>query len=216
MSMRAIHARLYPGSLEGDFSIAKSFSDFLNFFINEYGSFIEELADQGGLPNVGEALNDLNQAFSERTGIVLSVQASESDSKPFSTASSATRSVISTIDKLIEAASFLPPYEIRSLKSDLEFLEAQRRDVCDRPAQREQRLHGMSSSIEGLLESLGEGNVGNQPNIEHIRALFEELVESGTYSDEEIQYWFPWRTAQRRGMHLPDDLNGWIMRHVPH
>ncbi len=125
------------------------------------------------------------------------------------------RSVNSNIYKLIEAASFLPPHNIRSLHSDLEYLERKREEVCEDLSHHEQRLAAISSSIETLLEPLGSQQAGNQANINHIRDLFAELVESGDYSDEEVRRWFPWARAQQRGMHLPDDLNGWVIKNAP-
>lgn len=215
ISMRRIHSNLYPGSLEGDFSVSKSFADFLSVFTNQCCDLLEAMANEHEFPDVGQELNSLSKAFSKQTGVSLSLKTIDATSMPFSTVSSAIRSVISNIYKLIEAASFLPPYNIRSLQSDLEYLEQQREEVCEDLARREQRLSAIGSSIEGLLESLGDGQVGNQANINHIQNLFAELVESGDYSEEEIRQWFPWERAQQRGMHLPDNLNGWIMRNAP-
>ncbi|MBL3826557.1 MULTISPECIES: hypothetical protein [unclassified Marinobacter] len=215
MSLRAIHQRIYPGSLEGNFSVSSDFENFLGVFVNLFEEVIEAVSEEEGRLDLQAELDQLGQKFAYQTGISLSFRTSDSALKPFSTLSSATRSVISTIEKLVEAASFLPPYSIRSLKSGLEHLEDQRKSVCDEPVHREQRLSAIGSSIESLLEPLGSQHVGNQANIDSIRSLFAELVESGNYTNEEIRQWFPWPQAQRRAMHLPDDLNGWVMAHAP-
>lgn len=215
MSMREIHNRLFPQSLKGNFEISEDLSSFLSYHINEYVCLMDSMHDKQNRPDVDEALFGLHQAFLEQTGISLATSTSEHQAKPFHRVSITVRSLIATTHKLIEAASFLPPYNIRSLRADLEHIEDHREHSCGKQECHELRLAALCSSIDSLLEAIHADNPGNRANVKHLSRLFSELVRSGDYSEAEIQPLFPFKKAQVRGMYLPNDIIGWAMTHAP-
>jgi hypothetical protein len=214
-SLRELHSEIFPYSVEGNLRISDTFRNRLETLIDECHFILDELRQEpltGFLPN---KLQRIREKLREQTGIELSALPSNSRKRPFTATSTTVIDIIKALRHTIEAASFLPPNSIRDLKDRLSILNVHREKACTEEYQREQSLDSLCSNLESLFELLGPDSPGNTSNLQKIKSLQNKLVNSGTFSREEINSTYPWGRGGQRSRYLDNEMKDWLSENDP-